>query len=386
MPPPSFRVLAMCAVFEPGFRGGGVVRGVVPTVDTVPEGIDLALVTRDRDLGAREPYSALSGRWVTRNRARVFYLNTRSPEQWRRLLRDLRGVAPFDLLYVNSTWAPIFTLIPVIASRLGMIRADHILLAPHGEFSPGALGLKAQKKQVFLRAWGPFLRSANVLWHAHTEREADEIRDVLPWARIAISPYQVMLPSDPLPATTAPAWPTRLVFIGRICPKKNVDLVLRALRQLSTPVTLDVYGPVEDAEYWSQCRSLISSLPGCVEVGYKGELKPAEVRSTFARYDAFVFPTLGENFGYVIAESLSASCPVICSAETPWTSLLRSGGGVVLPELTAGRLATELRHLTATSPAERLRARRRAGEVYRSWRAGIDDGNVLELVRRTLKG
>jgi glycosyltransferase involved in cell wall biosynthesis len=46
------------------------------------------------------------------------------------------------------------------------------------------------------------------------------------------------------------------------------------------------------------------------------------VREVFSRYDAFVLPTLGENVGHVIAESLSASCPVICSDETPWTDLL----------------------------------------------------------------
>lgn len=37
-------------------------------------------------------------------------------------------------------------------------------------------------------------------------------------------------------------------------------------------------------------------------------------------YDLFVFPTLGENFGHVVIESLSAGTPVFMSNTTPWKS------------------------------------------------------------------
>jgi len=43
------------------------------------------------------------------------------------------------------------------------------------------------------------------------------------------------------------------------------------------------------------------------QVGERAVASDAEVFST---YDAFVFPTLGENFGRVIAESLSPSSPL----------------------------------------------------------------------------
>src|ERR1700704_4589704 len=98
-----FRVLATSGGFEPGFRGGGTVRSVSAVVDTVSDGIDLWLVTRDRDLGASEPYPELSGRWVSRGRSRVFYLGLGKLGQWFRLHRQLHPIR-FDLLYVNSLW------------------------------------------------------------------------------------------------------------------------------------------------------------------------------------------------------------------------------------------------------------------------------------------
>src|SRR5262245_37242560 len=126
---PEFRVLSTCGAFEPGFRGGGPVRSMAHILDTLPENTALSLITRDRDLGSPEPYPGLSGRWVSRAPARVFYLNTGRPGQWLRLWRELRAER-FDLLYLNSLWAPTYTVMPVLAARLGLIRATRILIAP----------------------------------------------------------------------------------------------------------------------------------------------------------------------------------------------------------------------------------------------------------------
>ena len=178
------------------------------------------------------------------------------------------------------------------------------------------------------------------------------------------------LPPEPHLATLHDG-PVRLVFVGRICPTKNLHMVLDALHRLDAPAGLDIYGPLEEGLYWSRCKALIGRLPAWVRARYCGELTPAQTRLTFARYDAFVFPTLGEEVGHIIAESLSASCPVICSTKTPWTDLLISGGGIVLPELNPGRLADEIARVAAASHAERAGARQRAGAAYRSWRGGV---------------
>ena len=97
-------------------------RSVARIVDTVSDAVDLRLITRDRDLGCAQPYAGLSGRWVARGASRVFYLDIRRARQWLRLVRELRAQR-FDLLYVNSLWAPLFTIVPVLAVRLGLIHA-----------------------------------------------------------------------------------------------------------------------------------------------------------------------------------------------------------------------------------------------------------------------
>jgi glycosyltransferase involved in cell wall biosynthesis len=374
-----FRVLAMSAGFEPGFRGGGPIRSVAAIVDTVSDKTDLCVITRDRDLASSSPYPDLSGRWIRRGRSRVFYLDTHRFGQWLRLRRELSAIR-FDLLYVNSLWDPLFTLIPIVAMKLGIIRARAVLIAPRGELSPGALSLKNKKKRLFWTWWGRLLKRTDVVWHASSDDEARQIRAVVPRARVEVNVDQVSLPYDALPAKGSEGCAS-LVFIGRISPVKNLDLVLLTLRGLSKPVKFDIYGPLEDADYWLKCQSFIRQFPSHVQVKYRGELAPSEVRATFSNYDAFILPTLGENFGHVIAESLSASCPVVCSDKTTWTRVLERGGGAIVGDLTAVGLGKELERIAAMTPGERLQARQAAGREYALWRKGSDGPNILEQVR-----
>jgi glycosyltransferase involved in cell wall biosynthesis len=375
----NFRVLVMASAFEPGFRAGGPIRSLAGVVDTVSETIDVYLITRDRDLGAVSPYPGLSGQWVQRGQAKVFYLNIKRFAQWLTLWRDLRRIR-FGLLYLNSFWDPLFTLAPVLALRAGLIRSDRVLIAPRGELARSALSVKPWKKRLFLRVFLAILKSTKPVWHAASEREMQQIRSAVPDAEIQFAQNPVAAPLEPLPPTRG-AKQLRIVYIGRIAPVKNLHSALAALNAVSHGVEFDIFGPVENVAYWSKCNSIIEGLPDHVRVAYRGELSPPQVRPMFSRFDAFVFPTLGENFGHIVVDSLSASCPVISARTTPWTDVLESGGGLVVAEPNSAEFAAAIDRFAALSPRQRLEARKRAGEAYRAWRRTAPTSNVLELLR-----
>ncbi|WP_344087292.1 glycosyltransferase [Luedemannella helvata] len=368
MTAPMRRVLMTCGVFEPGHRGGGLVPAVAGIIDTVPDDVEVHFVTLDRDLGDSRPYPGLAGRWSRRGRARVFYLTAASPSQWWRLLVELRR-RPYDVVHVNSVLAPLSVAF-LLATRLRLIRGRTILISPHGELAPGALALKATKKRVYLRCLPALLGGADVTWHATTVHEAAQVRAAVPAARVVVCENRVRLSTRARPPAADPCAVARLVFVSRIAPVKDLGLALRALAAATVPVGLDVYGPIEDPAYWAQCEALIARLPPHVTARYGGEVPPGGAVDVFGGYDAFVFPTHGENFGYVIAESLAASCPVVCSAATPWTPVLEAGGGVVVAERSPRAWAAALNAVAASSPAERAAARARAGAAYEAWRAG----------------
>lgn len=375
------RVLVTCPSFEPGHRGGGPIRSVARIVDSASEDIEVRLVTSDRDVGTSQPYPGLSGQTIERGRTLVTYLDRHSARQWLRFVRELRRES-FDVLYVNSLWEPWFSQLPLLLAALHVLRVRTVLIAPRGELSKGALGLKARKKRAVLPLVRLMLRMLDVRWHASTKLEADDILSSIPRA----APRAIVICADVSSAQIHPlgiephAPPIRFVFISRISPKKNLDLAISALAFVTTEATLDVYGPLEDKSYWARCEEHIAPLPSHITVTYRGELPPHDVPATFARCDAFVFPTRGENFGHVIPESLAAACPVICSDLTPWTPVLEAGGGAVVRDLTPRGVGEVLACWAIKPRNELIQARVAAQTAFLDWHAAQDGTNILDLV------
>ncbi|MBC7632934.1 glycosyltransferase [Aeromicrobium sp.] len=371
------RVLIFVGAFEPGFKAGGPIKSMVELLDGLPPSVQVTLVTGDRDLGDSVAYPGLSGCSVLRGHHLIHYLNWRDPRQWVQLLRNLRRTR-FDLLYVNSLWSPQFTVLPVVLRLFGQLTSRELLLAPRGELSPGALSVKGDKKRRFLRVWRPLLRKVDPMWHASTTKEQCDITDAFPGARTVV--VGDSRGNEPIKTPTAAGATARFVFLSRICEMKNLALVLEAAQLLTSEVDLDVFGPIEDNFYWDACLRLIDQMPSNLRVAYRGMVRPEVVQTTFTEYDAFVLPTLGENFGHVIGESLSAGCPVVCSQNSPWTAVLQDGGGAALARLDARTWAVELGRLAALSPAERTAGKQAALDAYRRWREVQPPTTVVELV------
>jgi glycosyltransferase involved in cell wall biosynthesis len=85
-------------------------------------------------------------------------------------------------------------------------------------------------------------------------------------------------------------------------------------------VSLSIYGPAEDLEYWLLCQRQIELMPVNINIKYYGEVEHKIVPLVLSKADVFILPTLGENFGHVIFEALSVGTPVIISDNTPWVN------------------------------------------------------------------
>ena len=106
---------------------------------------------------------------------------------------------------------------------------------------------------------------------------------------------------------------------------KNLDFLLRILTKIKITVELSIYGPKEDLNYWKHCLNLIDKLPPNIKLSINDEVIQNQVINIFKKHDLFVLPTRGENFGYVIIESLSAGLPALISDKTSWKPNAESG-------------------------------------------------------------
>ena len=97
--------------------------------------------------------------------------------------------------------------------------------------------------------------------------------------------------------------------------------------------------------------------------------------------DLMVLPTASENFGHVIAEALSGSCPVMCSQYTPWGQTLDDGGGVIVAPNTVEAWSEALNDYLSQGPGAWRSAAAAAGQAYDVWRNTPKGSHVFELVR-----
>lgn len=355
-------VLVFADHYLPAYKAGGVVRTLANLADQLSEEVNFHIVTSDRDLGDAASFKDVPvDVWTPVGRANVFY---RSPGAagWRAVLASLSPI-PYDLIYLNSFFSTGASLRPLVYRALGRLAKRPVLLAPRGEFSPGALALKPAKKQVFISLAKAIGLYGDVIFQASSEYEADDIRRVLGDVPISVASDLAPRPTTPLENGESVAdvgRPLRAVFLSRISPKKNLLGALEILKQVRTPVIFDIYGVIEDEAYWGRCRAVMAGLPPHVQARYQRALHPDEVPGVLAGYDFFFLPTLGENYGHVIREALSAGLPVLISDQTPWRGLAAQSVGADLPLGAPGAFAAWIEDFARLDPTERTAMRRAA--------------------------
>jgi glycosyltransferase involved in cell wall biosynthesis len=341
------KVLIIIGAYLPGFKAGGPVRSVSNlTAGLKSDDYSFYVLTLDHDFKDKARYDVPLNEWVPVGNSQVWYTHRLSLRRTRQVILDLRP----DILYLNnffSRWS-----INVLFLRwLGLLPPAAVVLATRGEFSPGALALKKTKKTAYLwlmTFWGLYHR---LLWHASAEREKEEIERVMARfpvgverssrARSAIhvaAPIQVAsdLPDrfDGSPSAGVlrkEKGRASFFFVSRVSAKKNVTGAIEMLLGLKGDVTFDICGPAEDTAYLAECQRLMAIAPPNIKINYIGTIPHEQVKEKFSGYHFFLFPTLGENFGHVIVESLSAGCPVVLSDQTPWLGLEQKGVGWDLP-------------------------------------------------------
>jgi len=223
---------------------------------------------------------------------------------------------------------------------MGLIPSKQLILAPRGEFSPGALALKSVKKKLFIHLAGMFRLYNNLVWQASSQHELYDIENTFGrYLGAFTQPTIIVAPDLPTPlnrlrinrTNIKKAGELKAVFLSRISAKKNLDGALSMLHEIKGKVSFNIYGPIEDQRYWEKCKSIINSLPNNISVQYMGAIANEQVEDVMSNHDLFFFPTHGENFGHVIQEALVAGCPILISDQTPWKMLAEKAVGWDLP-------------------------------------------------------
>lgn len=311
--------------FFPGKKYGGPPVSVDNFCSLMEKEHECFVVTLNHDMGETIPYDNIEEGWNNQNNCKVLYLPKKyySKNSFKSVIEAIHP----DLLYLQGLFQS--CVIPCL--HLAKKHNLRVLLAPRGELCKGAIAIKKYKKLPFIL----YLRSTGLLdgvsFQSTSEEETYGIKKYLDVEerRIIALPNIPSIPRKEYAIHQKQTGQAKLVFISRIHPKKNLLFAIQCLGDVKGQVTFDIFGPQEDKSYWRECEQAIIKLPNNITVNYCGLVSHDMVHDVFSHYDAFLFPTLSENYGHVIAEALIVGCPAILSDQTPWNDIENSRAGWV---------------------------------------------------------
>jgi glycosyltransferase involved in cell wall biosynthesis len=327
------KVLLLTDWYEPGYKAGGPIQSCRNFVAAMHEEFEISVLTSDRDLGEDHPYPEIrTDEWNTRAPGiSVYYADIKKLTS-KKLTSLILGRQP-DFIYLNSMYSYRFSVIPLLFSWRDKITAQ-VVLAPRGMLQEGALQFKTAKKKFFISMLKVMGVPQKIIFHATDEQEKKDILQHFPKAKevVEIPNFSAPLPMH-LKSIEKNPGKLRAVYISRIIAKKNLVFFLRVLGKLPEDINLhfDIYGEVEDADYWDQAKQVIGSLPSNIFVLDHGALPHEKVNETLEASHIFVLPSKAENFGHAIFESWSAARPCLISDKTPWHHLKKQLTGWDLP-------------------------------------------------------
>lgn len=249
----------------------------------------------------------------------------RSPAM-RRWLDGQARSKRLDVLHTHGMWQ----MNAVYPGWTARSRRVDLVASPRGAFSEWAMRHGSAAKKVF---WPllqrPALAQASC-FHATAATEWEDIRRLGFTQPVSIIPNGIDVP---LLSPKKPGGYRTLLFLGRLHPKKGLDLLLpawQAVQDRFPEWRLLIAG--SDTGYGAKGGYLedllrVARKLGLQRIEFVGGVYGLEKTQAYRQAELFILPTYSENFGIAVAEALAAGTPAIVSKGAPWEGLLARQAG-----------------------------------------------------------
>lgn len=323
------KVLIYNGYYYPSKNCGGPITSIENIVNACCGEYDFYIICYNHDFNDNKSFDIPVNKWHKVGNANVMYVVPGyldfSLTNTKKLFEELKP----DLIWFSGVLTPNNKIVTVLnAKKLNI----PVLFSPRGEVSADRVKLKAYKKIPYLNFLKIFRLYKNCYFHGTSDDEELGIRKYFhPDDKHIFRVANIAIMQQPdVMIRKKKSGEIKLFFFSRIHEVKNLLCAIQAVNKCKNNVVFDIYGPIEGKEYWEACEKEINNSPQNVSIHYMGILQHSEMSAVIQSYDAFLFPTINENYGHVIAESLANSRPVILSkGTTPWDDLHQRAGFVV---------------------------------------------------------
>lgn len=321
------KLLIMASLFYPQKKGGGPIVSILNVVQAIKDEFEITVISKNHEVGSSEPLPGIEQGWVNYGFGKVYYFN-HGQHTVGNVYQVISEVQP-DVIYQNSFFS-YDDVLPVL-----MYKKKHknvgVVIAPRGEVCEKRFADGKAKKSLYIQA----LKLCGLLKDiSYQATGSEELRDIQRYIgakadriydinNFSYADEHALRPVEKKPGTL------HLCFIARIQDTKNLLYGIERLKAVSGQVQYDVYGPIENKEYYERCFAV--ALPSNITVRYCGLIDHDRVGETVAQYHAYYMPTIGENYGHSIVEALLHCRPVVISDMTPWNTVNEAGAGYAIP-------------------------------------------------------
>ena len=303
------------------------------------QGLEIVVATTDDDGEGRYPAgthpvpAAGHVRYEVHPRTFRFYSFSISLGSWLR-----KHVSSFDLVHVHG----LFSHAPSAASFWAARQGVPYLVRPLGVL--GQWGLENRRrwlKRLSLSLVEAPLLARCFAIHCTSEAEAREVQLAGIAKRSIVVPNPVAIDLQELegvrgnmrrsfPSLASRKW---LLFLGRIDPKKGLEVTLAGLAQIPAPMRpLLLLAGAGEAKYEEELRRLQGELGLQEDVLWLGFLDGTQKLEALASSDAFLLSSYSENFGIAAAEAMASGVPVVVSDRVGLAPAVREHrAGLVIP-------------------------------------------------------
>lgn len=247
-----------------------------------------------------------------------------------RLAEPSNGDAP--VFHVHGAWSAPQYFAAHAAHRAGV----PFVFTAHGMLEPwlwDQQGWKVRaKKRIYWSALAyPALSKANVI-HAITPLEERHLARLFPKNRIEVIPNAIDV--DDAEGCTQSERGKTILFLGRIEPKKGVDVLLRAFAsaKIGNDWSVDVVGPVWSQAYLARLKAIVSESGLERRVRFHGPLFGDEKRRLVDTAWMLVAPSYSEVIGLVNLEAAARCLPTITTHQTGLHDWEQGGGVLIQPD------------------------------------------------------
>jgi glycosyltransferase involved in cell wall biosynthesis len=362
--PVKRRVLVICDYFSPGYRAGGPTQSVKRVIQ-VEKDFEFRVLTSDHDYTSNVRYEvAKRFSFVRAYGADVAYLK-KSPMD---LAWSLVGIMRWkpEIYYLNSLFSTSSLLF------LGLRRIlpkGKLIIAPRGQCHPDAL-LKSSIKKKLASLYLKFVLPSDSIFEASSSFDSSHIKQWI--GKNKSEKFKVVesanIPPSPASRPSLPDHDSNEVvvsFASRIVSNKGLKEAITLVQGLRTKTYFNIYGEIQDQQYWIECQSLLKNLPKNINWEYRENFTPDDVNDIFGQSDVFLFPTKFENFGHIIGEALAVGCPVLTTNQVFWAGKFTCDGIATLGNPKDQQAA--LMRMAFKSMSDREELRRCVWKCYSDW-------------------